>query len=255
MLQTRIIPCLLLHKGGLVKTVGFKKPNYIGDPLNAVQIFNKKEVDELIVIDIDATIENRGPDYKLIENIASECFMPLCYGGGVKNIEQMRRLYSLGIEKLSLSSVVLENDELLSQAADIFGRQSVVVTMDVKCTWPRKRYRVVSHRGKKKYSVEVLEFARSVARKGAGELVIHSVDHDGKMTGYDQRLVKMISNEIDIPVIALGGAGSLGDMKEVVIESGACAAAAGSLFVYSGIHNAVLINYPSPEDLSDLFRN
>lgn len=253
MLQTRVIPVLLLHEDGLVKTERFKKCRYIGDPINAVKIFNKKEVDELILIDIDATVNKREPNYRLIEKIASECFMPVCYGGGVKDLEQMRIIYSLGIEKVSISSAVLKSDDLLLQASNIFGSQSVVVTIDIKRSRFFNKYNVVSHRSKKKYSIDYLELARVVAQKGAGELLINNVDFDGTMNGYDGQLIENISKEVDIPVIALGGAGNLDDMKKVVQESGACAAAAGSMFVYSGPHNAVLINYPSQENLKKLF--
>lgn len=254
MLQPRIIPCLLLHEGGLVKTVKFKKPRYVGDPINAVKIFNEKEVDEIILIDIDAAREQREPDYELINDIASEAFMPICYGGNVTTALQMRKIFSLGIEKISISSAAIESPELIKEAATIFGSQSIIVTLDVKKGLFDKKIQVVTHNASKKTGMCPVHLAKYFEEKGAGELLVNYVDRDGIMEGYDIELIKKISSTVNIPVIALGGAGSLDDMKLVIKEGGASAAAAGSLFVFKGVHHAVLINYPSQSELRNLFQ-
>lgn len=252
MVLSRAIPCLLVHQGGLVKTVRFKNPTYIGDPINAIKIFNEKEVDELIVLDIDATAAKREPDYKLIEDLASECFMPLCYGGGVTKIEQMRKIYGLGVEKISLSSAAIESPGLIESAAKIFGSQSVVVTLDLKKTLFQANT-IVTHNGKKKYKGDVMETVLQMQNAGAGEIVINSVDRDGMMQGYDIDLLKRIRDAVNVPIIALGGAGKLEDMARMIEFSGVSAAAAGSIFVYHGPLKGVLINYPGYETLRELF--
>jgi len=251
MLQKRVIPCLLLHKGGLYKTEKFKKPTYIGDPINAIKIFNEKEVDELIIIDIDATVNNCEPNYKFIEDIASECFMPVCYGGGVKTIKQMKEIYALGIEKISLSSAVIENPNILKEAQAIFGRQSVIVTIDIKKDLFGKK-RVFINNGKKNTKKDPIDFAKEVVVLGAGEIVINSIDNDGVMKGYDIELLKEIKENIDIPLIALGGAGNLNDIKEVFQSSKVDAVACGSMFVYHGALKGVLINYPLYEEIEKI---
>ena len=201
MLQKRVIPCLLLHKGGLYKTEKFKKPTYIGDPINAIKIFNEKEVDELMFLDIDASVENKEPNYKMIEDIASECFMPLCYGGGVKNIEQMKKIYALGVEKVSLSSQAVINLNLIKEAANIFGNQSVIVTIDIKKDfWGNKK--VFVNNAKKNTKLNPIDFIKQVESLGAGEIVINSCDNDGIMKGYDIELLKEIKES----------KGDLGDM-------------------------------------------
>ncbi|MBN1975158.1 MAG: imidazole glycerol phosphate synthase subunit HisF [Sedimentisphaerales bacterium] len=253
MIQARIIPCLLLHRGGLVKTMCFKKPRYVGDPINAVKIFNEKEVDELILLDIDATVENREPDYEMIEDIVSEAFMPVCYGGGIKTVDQMSRLFSLGVEKVSISSSAVKNPSLVKDASSHFGGQSVIVTLDVKKIGLLRRYSVVSHNANHNRGLDPVETAVRMEKMGAGELVINSVDEDGRMQGYDENLVKLISAVLNIPVVALGGAGSLNDLLTVVKKSGASAAAAGSLFVFKSVRRGVLINYPTQHELKKLF--
>jgi len=254
MVLSRAIPCLLIKNGGLVKTKKFKNANYIGDPINAIKIFNEKEVDELMIVDIDVSSKGTDINYELIEDIASECFMPVCYGGGVNSIDQMKKLYSLGIEKVSLSSSALNNPQLVTDAAKTFGSQSVVVTIDVKKNfWGNQK--VFFHNGKKNSKVDVLDFVVEMENRGAGEIVINSIDRDGMMNGYDLDLLKEIKSSTTIPVIALGGAGSLSDLSTVVNEIGISAAAAGSLFVYHGPLNAVLINYPSYEELRNIFKN
>ena len=255
MVFNRVIPCLLLRQGGLAKTVKFKKPNYIGDPINAVKIFNDKEVDELIFLDIDATVEGREPNYKLIEEIASECFIPLCYGGGVTSIEQMKKIFALGVEKISLSAKAIESPELIKEASELFGSQSVVVVLDIKKSFWGGRYSIYTHRGKKNRKLEPIEFAKKIVNMGAGELVINSIDNDGQMQGYDSELLKMIKEAVDIPVIGLGGAGSLEDMRRVIKNIGVSATAAGSLFVYQGALNAVLINYPEYKKIRELLKD
>jgi len=249
----RIIPCILLHKGGLVKTVKFKNPRYIGDPINTVKIFNEKEVDELIVMDIDATPANREPDYSVIEDIVSEAFMPVCYGGGITSIQQMRRIFWTGVEKVSLSASAIANPALIEEAADHFGSQSIVVMLDITKTRLKRQYQVVTHNATKKTALDPFETAVLMEKSGAGELVLNNVDRDGLMTGYDEDYIKKITGAVNIPVIALGGAGKMDHLKQVVMNGGAFAAAAGSMFVYHGKHRAVLINYPKLKQILKLF--
>jgi cyclase len=252
MLRPRIIPCLLVKNGGLVKTTQFSKPKYVGDPINAVKIFNEKEVDELIVLDIDATVQNREPDYNMIRNLAVECRMPLCYGGGVKTVEQLTRIISLGVEKVAMSSVAVSNPAILSQAAEIVGSQSIVVVMDVKKSRFIGKYELVTHNGDTKTGLSPVEFARNAEKLGAGEVVINSVDNDGIMNGYDFELVGRVRDAINLPITVLGGAGSLTDVKSLIKQYGIIGAAAGSLFVFKGKFRAVLINYPSRIEKDDL---
>ena len=254
MLQPRVIPCLLLHNNGLVKTVKFEKPRYIGDPINAVKIFNEKEVDELMIFDIDATVAQRESRYEQVEDIVSEAFMPVCYGGGVVSIEQMRQLFALGVEKVSISAAAVENPLLIEEAVKQFGSQSIVVTLDVKKTLLSRKYHVVTHNATRDTGQDPLEMAKRMETLGAGEIAVNNIDQDGMMQGYDINLIRQISNAINIPVVALGGAGSLIDIRNVVLNGGASAASAGSLFVFYGKHRAVLINYPSQEELHQLFK-
>lgn len=243
MLRPRIIPCLLVHKGGLVKTVAFDKPKYVGDPLNAVRIFNEKEVDELMVLDIDATRERRDPDYTLIRNLATECRMPLAYGGGVHTVEQFERLVSLGVEKVSVSAAAVADPNLIERAAARVGRQSVVAVLDVRMRG--KRWEVYTHNGTRATGLDALAFAREAESLGAGEIVINAIDRDGQMEGYDLELVRAVRAAVTRPLTVLGGAGSLADIGGLVREFGIIGAAAGSLFVFKGVYRAVLINYPS----------
>jgi imidazole glycerol-phosphate synthase subunit HisF len=248
MLKTRVIPCLLLKNEGLVKTVQFKHPKYVGDPINAVKIFNEKEVDELVFLDTTATIENRKPPLKPISEIATECFMPFCYGGGIRSIEDIAELFKLGVEKVSLNSYAVENPALISRAARMFGNQSIVVSIDVKKTLFGK-YRVFTQGGRKASKHDPVEFAVRMQEAGAGELFLNSIDRDGTMQGYDLDLIKRVSEAVSIPVIACGGAGSLDDFAAAVKQGGASAVSAGSLFVFQGRHRAVLITYPSTKEL------
>ena len=249
MLQARIIPCLLLHKGGLFKTVKFKKPRYIGDPINAVKIFNEKEVDELMIIDIDATVEQRAPHYEKIEEIVSEAFMPVSYGGGIGNVTQMKQLFRNGVEKVSLSSAALNDTSLISEAVSIFGSQSVILTLDIKRSLFKRKYQIVTHNGTRNTGNDPIQTAKEFAQLGIGELVINNVDNDGIMEGYDTEYMKQVVDAVNIPVVALGGAGNKDHLRDVVVDAGVSAAAAGSMFIYHGRRKAVLISYPPQEDM------
>lgn len=244
MLRPRIIPCLLIQNGGLVKTVQFGKPKYVGDPLNAVRIFNEKEVDELIVLDIDASRTGAAPDMKVVEHLAAECRMPLCYGGGVTTVEQIEQLIALGVEKVSLGAAAVRDPDLISRAAERVGSQSIVAVMDVKRTGLFKRPEVVILNGTKRTGHEPVSFAKKLRDAGVGEIVLNSVDRDGLMGGYDMDLVEDIRRAVDVPLTVLGGAGSLEDIKTLVHNHPVIGAAAGSLFVFKGKFRAVLINYP-----------
>ena len=255
MLRPRIIPCLLVKEGGLVKTIGFENPKYVGDPINAVRIFNEKEVDELIVLDIDATHEKREPDYGMIENLAEECRMPLCYGGGVKSVQQVQRIIGLGVEKVAISSAALENPLIVKEASECVGSQSVVVVLDVKKHGKGSHYEVFIHNGRTKTGSLPDVLARKMETLGAGEIVINSIDNDGAMKGYDLGLVEKIRESTNIPLTVLGGAGSLNDIGELINKHGAIGCAAGSLFVFKGIFRAVLINYPNRAEKDVLIEN
>ena len=254
MLRPRITPCLLVHKGGLVKTTGFKKPIYIGDPINAVKIFNEKEVDELILLDIDATVNKVEPDYRMIANLAAECRMPLCYGGGIKTPQQAKQIISLGVEKVALSSAVFEHPELISEIAAEIGCQSVVVVLDVKRRLFDEDYGVFTNNAKHNTKRTLLELAAEVEKLGAGELVINSIDQDGTMVGYDMALAAKVRQAVKIPITILGGAGSLTDIEVLLRVCGVIGASAGSLFVFKGVYKAVLINYPTIPQRDELIR-
>ena len=252
MLSVRVIPSLLLKNTGLVKTIKFKNPTYIGDPINAVKIFNDKEVDEIIFLDITKTLENKQPNFDLIQDIANECFIPFAYGGGIKDIDTIKKIFKLGAEKVILNSVAYYDKSIITKASDIFGSQSIVVAIDVKKNWLGKNEVVVSC-GTKKTGLNPVSYAIEMQKLGAGELFINSIDKDGTRNGYDIDLLKEITNNIEIPVIASGGAGNLEDMKLVVEKANVAAVAAGSLFVYYGNMNGVLINYPERNDIEKLF--
>jgi len=252
MLRPRIIPCLLVHNGGLVKTVKFADPKYVGDPINAVRIFNEKEVDELMVLDIDATVKERKPDYGMIRNLAAECRMPLCYGGGVKTVEQFDRIVSLGVEKVSVSSAVVDDPELVGKAAELVGNQSVVVVMDVRRNG-NGGYKVWTHNAGWKSERSATELSKEMEALGAGEVVINSIDNEGTMKGYDLEAVRQVREAVSVPMTVLGGAGSLEDMGRLIREFGIIGAAAGSLFVFKGKYRAVLISYPGREEKEKLY--
>lgn len=256
MLRARIIPCLLVHKKGLVKTVNFKDPKYVGDPINAVKIFNEKEVDELMVLDIDATVENRGPNFEMIKNLAQECRMPFCYGGGVTTVEQAKRIIELGAEKVALSSSAIKNPQLLREIGKAVGIQSVVVVLDLKKKGLLSGggYDVYIKNGKEKTGVKLKEFIQELNEIGVGELVINSIDKDGTMSGYDLSLISTVRELTDFPMTVLGGAGSLEDVKSIISNYKIIGVAAGSLFVFKGKYRAVLINYPNREEKFRLFK-
>jgi len=240
-----------VHNGGLVKTVKFEQPKYVGDPINAVKIFNEKESDELIVLDIDATIERREPNFRLIEQFAAECRMPLCYGGGVKTVEQAKRIVALGVEKVAISSAALQDPGLVTRIAEEIGSQSVVVVLDVKKT-RQGDYEVWTHNGRQSSGKTATKVAREVEEHGAGEVVINSIDNDGCMKGYDIDLAVSLRSAISIPLTVLGGAGSLADIERLIRACGVVGAAAGSLFVFKGTYRAVLISYPAQKQKETL---
>lgn len=247
MLKCRVIPALLLRDGGLVKTCQFKDARYVGDPINTIRIFNEKEVDELMLLDISATKMKKEPNYELIEHIAGECFMPLCYGGGIRSIEQARRLFSLGVEKVCIQSAAINDLSVISQIADRFGSQSVVVSVDVKKNWLGK-YKLYSAAKGESLGQSWIEFMCNAITAGAGEVVLNAVDRDGMMYGMDLTLIKEAAAAVPVPLIALGGVGCLADVKSAV-DAGASAVAAGAFFVFHGPHRAVLITYPNYSEL------
>lgn len=257
MLRPRIIPCLLVHQGGLVKTQGFKEPKYVGDPINAVRIFNEKEADELMVLDIDATVNRVAPDFALIAKLAAECRMPLCYGGGVTTAEQAARIVDMGVEKVALSAAAIAKPYLLTEMAAAVGRQSVVAVLDVRKRTGlfAKGYELCTHNGKTTHKLDPVVFSKQLQDAGAGEIVINSVDRDGLMQGYDLDLAMQFKQALKVPVTFLGGAGSLEHMGELISNLGVVGASAGSLFVFKGKYRAVLINYPTPDQKVKLCRD
>ena len=255
MLRPRIIPCLLVHNGGLVKTVGFKTPKYVGDPINAVKIFNEKEADELVVLDIDASVKGVEPNYALIAKLAAECRMPLCYGGGITSAKQAARIIDLGVEKVSVSAAAVARPGLLGEMAAAIGRQSVVAVIDVrkKSGLFSSGLEVCTHNATKAHALDPVELARQLEAAGAGEIVLNSVDRDGSMKGYDLDLAQRLRQALSVPLTVLGGAGSLDHLGELFQRCGVVGAAAGSLFVFKGQYRAVLINYPTPQQKDALF--
>ena len=253
MLRPRIIPSLLIHNHGLVKTVNFKNPKYVGDPINAVRIFNEKEVDELAIFDIDASVNNSKPNFELLKKLANQSRMPLCYGGGVKTVNDALKIFSLGIEKIAINSGIIDNPSLISEIADRVGSQSVVAVLDVKKKF-FGGYELAINNGKKLTGINPFDFAKEVQDLGAGEIIVNSIDQDGTMKGFDLELINKISSVIKIPLTVLGGAGSLSDIKKVINSHGIIGVAAGSLFVFKGPYKAVLINYPSSKEKEDLLK-
>ena len=245
--RPRIIPALLIDNQDLVKTVQFSNPTYLGDPVNAVKIFNIKGIDELSILDISATKINKEPDFELLKDITSQAFMPLSYGGGVKNMEQIKKLFSIGFEKVVVNSAFYDNPELIREAAEYAGSQSIVVSIDVKKI--KGQYKVVTYDGKKILDINPVDYAKKAEEFGAGEIFLNSIDNDGIMLGYDIELVKSVAEAVNIPVIACGGAGGIADLKEVLQDGKAHAAAGGSMFVYYGKLKAVLITAPSEKEL------
>jgi cyclase len=251
MLNVRVIPCLLLRNGGLVKTIGFESPRYVGDPINAVRIFNDKEVDELVFLDIEATPGNQGPNYDLLADIASEAFMPFAYGGGVTSLEQARRLFSLGIEKVVINTAAVRVPQLIGEVAAAAGNSSVVASIDVRRNW-RGQYSVWIGGARQDTRRDPVAWAKQLESEGAGEILLTSINRDGSQSGYDLELIRRVSEAVGIPVVAAGGAGELTHFREAV-DHGASAVAAGSMFVFQGKHRAVLITYPPRPDLEVVF--
>lgn len=248
MLRTRVMPCLLLRNGGLVKTIKFKSPSYIGDPINAIKIYNEKEVDELVFLDITATVEHRRPPFDLIADIAAECFMPFAYGGGIRDLDDAKELFRLGVEKIVMNTFAVEQPSFVTKAAESFGSQSVVGCIDAKRTLLGK-YEVYTHGGRKGTGLEAAAHARNLQELGIGEVFVNSIDRDGTMDGFDVDLIRRITEAVTIPVIACGGAGSVADLVSAVKDGGASAVAVGSMVVYQGRNRAVLINFPTHEEL------
>lgn len=246
-MRVRVMPCLLLRQSKLVKTVKFKNPDYIGDPVNAVKIYNDKEVDELIFLDITATVDKKAPPFKTISEIATECFMPYTYGGGIKSLDDMRKIFNMGVEKIAINSYAVENPEFVRQAAKEFGNQSVVASIDAKRKLGGK-YEVFTMSGTKGTGLDPVSHAKKMEEMGAGEILLTSIDRDGTWEGYDLDLIKMVAEAVSVPLIACGGAGNIQDFRKAV-DAGASACAAGSMVVYQAKNRGVLINFPRQSEL------
>jgi len=248
MLKIRVMPCLLLRNWGLVKTVKFKNPNYVGDPINAIRIYNEKEVDELIFLDITATPEGKKPPFEMIREISGECFMPLTYGGGINRLEDIKTIFRLGVEKVAINTFAVENQNIIREAAEKFGSQSIIISIDVKRNMFGK-YLVSTHGGRQATKLDPVRWAVEMEKAGAGEVLLTSIDRDGTMEGYDLELIKRVTSAISIPLIACGGAGTVQDFVNAVKVGGASAVAAGSMVVYQGKNRGVLIRFPSKAEL------
>lgn len=250
-MQKRVIPLLLLHDGGLYKTVKFKNPSYIGDPINVIKIFNEKEVDELVILDIDAARNRSAPDLELLRSMVDECFCPLAYGGGVASNDHVRQLINLGIEKVVINTAACEMPGLIESISNEFGRSTVVGSIDYTTSLLGKR-KVVTRGGQGSTTHDLLTWAKELDRRGVGEILLTAVDLDGMMKGYDLDTLRKVVEAVNVPVVAAGGAGSFEDIKKAISQSGAAAAAAGSMFVYQGRHRAVLVTYPSQQERAQL---
>lgn len=251
MLVPRVMPCLLLRNAALVKTVRFRNPSYVGDPINAIRIYNESEVDELIFLDITATADGRKPPFKLLAEIASECFMPVAYGGGIRTVEDAGTILSLGIEKIAVNSYAVEKPEFVTRLSDTYGAQAVVASVDVKRSL-LGRYEVYTHGGRKPTGLDPVVFAKRMESAGAGEILLTSIDRDGMGKGYDLELLRRATSAVSVPIVASGGAGSVDDCARAVVDGGASAAALGSMAVYHGRNRAVLINFPTREELDNV---
>lgn len=252
MIRHRIIPVLLLKNTGLYKGKKFKDHKYIGDPINAIKIFNEKEVDELVLMDITASIENKSPNFDLLYDTAAECFMPLAYGGGINSIEMIREILSVGIEKVILNTSAVKNPDLIKKSSEYFGSSTIVASIDVKKNF-FGNYNVHIYSGKEKTKLHPIEWAKQLEELGAGEIIINSIDKDGTKSGYDFELIKQVSKSVKIPIVAAGGAAGINDFVNACKIQGASAAAAGSYFVFQGKHDAVLITYPKQVDIEKAF--
>jgi len=251
MLQNRVIPCLLIQDNKLVKTVKFKNPKYIGDPVNAIKIYNEKEVDELIVVDISKKRYENGPNFNLIKQMADECFMPVCYGGGISNIDQIQKILKIGIEKIALNTAIMPDTQLISQAANKFGSQCIVVALDIKKNWLGK-YKVTFNSGDQMINTDIVDFAKTAENAGAGEILINNIDRDGTWEGFDIEMIRKITSNVSIPVIAAGGAGNLSHIKDAITIGKASAVAIGSMAVYQSKGMGVLINFPKTKVLEEI---
>lgn len=249
MSEPRVLPCLLLMNGGLCKTIRFRKPTYIGDPVNVISIFNNFEVDEIVLLDITASKDHRGPAFSALERVANECMIPLAYGGGIRSISDMERIFRIGAEKIIINSALADNFELLTDAADRFGSQAVVASLDVRPRRFGKGYVATSHHNSQIIAKDALEYALRLEAAGAGEILINAIHRDGMMEGYDLDLIGEISSAVNIPVIASGGAGDKNDLYRPILEAGANASAAGSIFVYQNRERGVLINFPERHEI------
>lgn len=252
MLRHRVIPTLLLHNKGLYKTVKYsiKKGKYVGDPINAIKILNDKGIDELIFLDIDASKKKKQPDFNMIKNIASECFMPLAYGGGIASLSQIKTIFQIGIEKVIINSILFEDITFLQKASNMFGSQSIVASVDIKKNLFGK-YRIYNSSKKRNLNLDIREYLLSLEKNGAGEIYISCVDRDGTFEGYDTEIIKKVIKGIKIPVIINGGARNIKDFSKAINECGVHAVSAGSFFVFNGPHKAVLITYPDYNDLEE----
>lgn len=250
MLRPRVIPVLLLKGRGLYKTVQFKNPKYVGDPINTVKIFNEKEVDEICILDITASTEGRAPNLELIREIASESFMPMSYGGGIRTLEQARAIFNCGVEKIILNTLAFESPDIVRDIVKYAGSSSVVVSIDVGKRFMRGQQAFVRS-GSVTTNKTPLEFAREMESFGVGEVLLYSIERDGMMQGYDYDIIREISSAVSVPVVACGGAGSLDHLAQA-LAAGASAVAAGSFFVFQGKHRAVLISYPTPREIESL---
>lgn len=250
-LRPRVIPCLLLQGDGFVKTTRFKNPRYVGDPINTLKIFNDKCVDELMILDISCSRKNTPINFKLIEELASECFMPLAYGGGIQSVDDAKKLIAMGIEKIVVGSAAYARPELISDLANVLGSQAIIASVDVKSTF-FSGLAAYSHGGQQKQPIDPLKHTLSLCSAGAGEILLTDIDKDGTLHGYNLELIKKFTCEISVPVIASGGAKNFADLQQVIFEGGAAAAAAGSLFVFQKGHLGVLMSYPERSFLKSL---
>ena len=256
MLKSRIIPCLLMREEGLVKTINFENEKYIGDPLNTLKIFNEKEVDEIIILDIGCSRHHKQPNFELISKLAAECRMPLCYGGGIKEIQDVERIINLGVEKIALNSGLFDNPKLVGESAHKFGSQSVAVVIDVKKTgFLRKNFQVFKTHGTVNTQLNPFEFAKQLEDQGAGEIVLQSIDNDGLLTGYDLELIEQMHSSVNIPITVIGGAGSYEDFRKLINKFKIIGIGAGSVFVFKGKYRAVLIQYPEKVEKNKIYFN
>lgn len=254
MLRTRVMPCLLINDGRLVKTIKFKNERYVGDLLNAVRIFNQKEVDELVVFDISRTKLNKKIDFDLIKKMASQCFMPVCYGGGVKSIEDFKRLFTLGVEKVSVSSLLFENPKVVEEAVNIFGSQSIVATIDIAKPIFRSNYIIKTHAGKIKRAITISDITSYCESLGIGEIIVNNINQEGTWQGFDVNALKNFTKNAKVPVVAVGGAGSLSDIRAAVELGGASAVCIGSMAVFQSKDMGVLIKFPKQSELEQALR-